>query len=391
MSNKLLFIHDDIPRQGISGNIVFLRHFEKLQSWNIQIFVPEQVVNSQTYLGCKTSWNINSLPNRKFYWPPFRESSSLSINTRLWLWQKSIEKFMLKQGKPQAILTVLWHYYSVVACNISKKFNIPLFVIIHDRWDLRTNLPHIAKQRNTYAQKVLEQATKVWPVTLELGEYFLGKNSSKLQVLLPIPGGYVQKKTLWKPEFANRLTLVYSGTVEKHHYQIFSTIATAMKGSEDCLIIVTNPNNEIGLVLALRFSNIKLLEYFPKNKDAVNFIVNNASAILVTYGFSIEENPFSEHSFPSKMIEFSYTGLPILSIAPVNSAFGKWLEKNQWHLIVTDNNTLVIKESLDLLKQKEAWNKMSSQTWSFSQKKFKVDNIHQIFESGLHGVLNVSK
>jgi glycosyltransferase involved in cell wall biosynthesis len=383
---RLLFIHDALPSQGISGQIVFLRHFERLKDWDIEIVVPDQVVSNST-TPFSSNWKIHTLPSRQTFWPPFREENPILLKSRIWLWQKYLEKNILAKNKPDAILTVLWHYYAVTAANLAKKWDIPLFVIIHDCWDLRSTSSSQTQIRKQYATKVLANAKKVWSVTRQLGEYFTGKNFSNLEVLPPIPAGYNGTKVGWKSSFTEAAVIIYAGTVEAYHYRAFAAIATAMKESNDTLIIITNPGNETVNQLTNTFNNIKFIPSFPENQQAIEFIINHASAVLVSYGFAIAENPFAEYSFPSKFVEFCHTGLPILAVAPPESAFCSWLEENDWSLLIQAEDIDAIKSMLQLLKQQKQWEEMTSQTSAVSQTYFNPERIHQIFESGLNSVI----
>lgn len=384
---RLLFIHDALPSQGISGQIVFLRHFERLKDWDIDLVVPDQVVNTST-TSLPSNWKIHQLPSRQPFWPPFREENPILLRSRIWLWQKYIEKNILAKNKPDAILTVLWHYYAVTAANLAKKWDIPLFVIIHDCWDLRTASSRQAKIRKKYAEAVVAKANKVWSVTRQLGEYFTGKSFSNLEVLPPIPSGYKGTKVGWKSSFNEAAIIIYAGTVEAYHYRSFGAIATAMKDSCDTLIIITNAGNETVNQLVNTFNNIKYIPSFPENQQAIEYIINHASAVLVSYGFSLTENLFAEYSFPSKFVEFSHTGLPILAVAPPESAFCTWLEENNWSLLIKLENIDAIKSMLQLLKQQQQWDNLAFQTSTVSEKYFSPERIHQVFELSLNSAIS---
>jgi hypothetical protein len=375
--NHILYVGGVIPKQSFSGSAILYRHLKRLDdsNWKISLVSSQQKVFNTSF---PESWRIISLPDRRLWWPPVREQIPGSLNLRLHLWKQECTKLFLKD-KPSAILTVLWDYYSLLAADLSKSWNIPLSVIVHDDWELfapANNRPLIRK----YKQKILAQSTRVWPVSARLGETIKLPNPSKTSVLLPIGSERDKNFVDWSDKFKHPV-VAYAGTLYPNFSITLKIIAKVLENVKGTLILITSSQEPEAVKILKECPNIKFQQPLATNDEAIDFLAKNASCILVGYPFEQNEEFPWLNSFPSKLIEFASLGMPMLILTPSNTALSDWAVKHEWLCYLNESNETKILEILLQISFKQTWEKMSQQTRFVSSNEFNPDLIHRQFES----------
>lgn len=367
-------MHDSLPQQGISGMIVFLRHFTLLKNWEIHILIPENAYREEIVKNYPPNFYVHTFPLRLFWWPTFREDIPIMVKIRVWVLSRLFQKY-IDQIKPDQLISVQYHYYSVAIAQNAKKTKIPLICFLHDRWDLTSNNPYIQGVRMSYAQQTLKNSSVILSVTQELIQHYLGKSPNKGQVFYPIPEGYISKKTLT----LSLKNLIYAGTVEEHHIVFFEKIMPHLKAINWKLTVICNDPEKLK-ILALNNPHLETLHSFETNKEALRYLDDNASALLVNYGLTNSANPFAFHSFPSKFVEYSHLGKPIITVAPKGSPFERFLTKNNWDLLISDDQKLIL-TLLNNLNQPTEWSKYAQQTEKIKNQYFNPEIIQDEFHS----------
>lgn len=344
---KLLFVHDRLPAEGISGMIVFLRHFLRLQNWEIHILIPENAFNIEVINEYPKNFFVHTFKLRERWWPPFREHNSFLVNVRLFLLEIAFKK-IVSRIKPDVSISVLYHYYSVVMANLCNRIKIPFILFLHDRWDDKTQKLKAQQSRLYFGEKTIKKSDFVFSVTDNLVKLYLQDLKANYEVLPPIPEGYMVSIPLKKTD-----TLIYAGSVDQHHLHLFDQILPVLAIHNYSFIVLTNELEKLS-DLIIRHQNLVVKKSLPTNREALSFIASNASAILVNYGISEAENPDSLHSFPSKFIEYMHLEVPIITLTPKNSPFYKFLKENKWPLILEEPIVENMSIQLSLIKDKLA-------------------------------------
>ncbi len=379
-NKKLLFVHDSLPAEGISGMIVFLRHFKRLDDWEIHLLVPENAYRADIVATYPKNFIVHTFKFRKKWWPPFRENNSFLVKVRLFLMKKELHQFV-ETIQPHVLISVLFHYYSVVMARISKETGIPLIMFIHDLWDIKHSDIRIQNLRKNYAQDTILKSTYLLPVTDELIKYYLDEPISNYQILLPIPDGFIPQK---KP--VQTKNIVYAGTIEQHHLNLFNDVLEVLEKKGYRLTVITNEPQKLWY-LQENNSNLVVKKSFETNTQALSYIADTASAILVNYGTNKNINPFAMHSFPSKFVEFSHLGLPIITLSPTGSPFYNFLEENNYPLIITGDLKEELNQVLLNLSNEELYNQYSKACLDLAKSQFNSTNIHAQFNTVLMDML----
>jgi hypothetical protein len=376
-TNTLLFVHDSLPAEGISGMIVFLRHFTKLKDWEIHILIPESAYQKEVVDSYPLHFKVHTFPIRLFWWPSFREDIPIMVKIRVWALNNLFKKY-IHQIKPHQLITVQYHYYSVAIAQLAKQIKLPLITFLHDRWDITSLNPYIQGVRTHYARQTLEKSSTILAVTEDLIKHYLVHVPSNAEVFYPIPSD-IPMNTV---NTLNQKHLIYAGTIENHHFNLFELILPILAEKNWRFTVISNRLEGFTSLLD-KFQCFKLVKAFETNYEALNYMQSHASAVLVNYGLTIADNPFASHSFPSKFVEYCHLGKPILTIAPQNTPFYKFLKSNNWLGFLDPFSTNSFKKLLENLDDKDFYSQNTQQTNKLSQSIFNTVKIQGNFENFL--------
>src|SRR5215831_449740 len=135
MHQHILLVSFIPPMPATGTPIILERHLLQLErrGWKVSIIVPELCLpTGNTFFD---SLQIIPLSTRRWWWPPFRPDLPGSVEMRLHLWRLECER-ALGRKRPSAILTVLWGFCPLLAMHLSRRWKVPLSVIIHDQEEL---------------------------------------------------------------------------------------------------------------------------------------------------------------------------------------------------------------------------------------------------------------
>ena len=375
----ILFISRQPPKQGTGSHIIFERHLKRLEdsNWEISIVAPEHSLKDREITD---SWNVISLPKRRWWWLPFRKNMPFSFLIRMWYWEREC-KHNLKGKKISAILADRWDEYSFFAAFLAQRWKIPFSLIIHDRpesWAKSdAERQKIAKQ----TEFIIDRAERIWTVSPELADAYGLKLNSKTSVLLPIPNGEFSNISL-KEKFGDREFIVaHAGSLHPFQFNNFKILADCLKKVNGVLLLIASENNPTFKKLKKECSNIKCQKPFETNIEAIQFLGRTANCLLVSYSFDLSQQLWAKTSFPSKLVEFAHLGIPILILAPPETAISNWASNNNWLGYVSSLEDKKINDVLNKLTNYKDWLIMAEQSKKIAVETFAPENIHNQFES----------
>ena len=366
--------------EGAGSAIIILRHLQRLAAngWKISM-VSDWGQSAEI---CKReNWPVFFLPHRKFWWPPFNPDNSLSLAIRLWLWTGECYNF-LGGNKPHAACTYLSAFsdlLSQVAIRFSHRYDVPLSVIIHDNPENFCHSPDEASKVRSYYNRVISDAHHNWFASPQLADIF-GQTESNISVLPPIPEGW-KGKSEWNPAFSERPLLVYAGKLWEVQISLLATVAeeTAAAGGRLLLMVKKTPAVE----MFCRKHPVDWKEPFDENHEALQYLSQCATALLVSYTENSDMMPWIRTSFPSKLVEYSHLGLPILIMAPEDSAVAIWARGKKYPYSITPDDIKGLRNFLESLKMKSKWEQMALLSRQYAKSAFNPETIQKEFESKL--------
>ncbi|MFA5008204.1 MAG: hypothetical protein WC546_03175 [Candidatus Omnitrophota bacterium] len=375
MLEKSIVYFGQTPSQGTGSPINILRHLLRLthEGWKVSVIAEW----GQDYSECeKYGWPVFLLPHRKTWWPPYYPNNILSRGIRMRLWANECRNF-LHSNNPSAILTYLSCYSELpaeVAANYSILAKIPMTAIIYDYAPAFKKIS--LRQKELLAKRyrwIMHKAHQNWFVSEQLAKMY-GFPASESLVLMPMPEGYSQKAA-WRQEFAQRPLIVYAGYSYNAQIPLLRDIGRRINEAGGRLLLVTGENPEI--IKLCKEEPIDFKPYFHTNKEALDFIYANAAAFLSAQCYNLEDMPWLKSSFPSKVVEFSHTGIPFLFVSPKESASYLWNEKQKLPYNLLPENLNRINDFVNALKSPSTWQDLAKPMCSLAASLFNPDTIQR--------------
>lgn len=375
-----------VPKPSFSGSAILYRHLSRLEKsgWKISVISSAQKLSGSSF---RDSWKVLALPDRRIWWPPVRDSISASLDIRLFLWTREVRWFFIKD-KPSIILTVLWDYHSLLAARLSEKWNIPLCVIVHDDWELFCAPDRRAVVRH-HKEYILGQSSQVLSVSHQMKDSLDLSRHQGSHVLLPIPDERKRNFSKWKDEF-RRPVISYAGTIYPGFALVLRQLAAALQSFGGKLIIIPSSDRDSDVRSLKEMPNIEFYSPFDTNSEAIEFLSDSSSCIMVGYPFSSKDDLAWRHSFPSKLLEFSCTGLPLFIVTPSNTALSDWVFLRNWLCFLDEIDDAKFRKILTDLTDKKTWESMAEQTREVAVHEFDPHLIHAQLEEILDSTLSMS-
>jgi hypothetical protein len=231
------------------------------------------------------------------------------------------------------------------------------------------------------AMNILDHSGRVWVASRELGDYYRLNDPGKASVLYPIPEGNGSGFSEWREKFRSEPVIGFAGSFHSHQLVQFRNIAQVLSKINGRILIVSKKNDIIKDSLK-DLSNIDYHEPFMENKGIINFLKSNASCILIPD--SIDPRAAgSGLSFPSRLVEFSHLGLPMIIISPPGTALAKWANRHNWLGYCESIEGSALLERINMLIDKENWEKMAKQSQDAVMGEFNPERIQEQFEREL--------
>jgi glycosyltransferase involved in cell wall biosynthesis len=339
---KLLYIGDVSVSNTVAGEILLYRLLQTYPPERLQI-VEGNTVTVMSILETRLSNVVyQTLPVGNFRLLHSRFVRIYSAFVHLTAHRHRLQlKKLVEDFKPEAILTVLHGFSWLTAAVVAKKCKLPLHLITHDDWPHVNLMPKIFQSHlDKDFGKVYRQAVKRYCVSPYMEEIYRQRYGVEGTVLYPSRGFYA-------PEFkappqrikeaSGKMTVAYAGSLHLRGY-ITSLIKLAdfLEPFGGQLIIHSNINKEDAQKLGLHKPNVSVKSLIPSER-MVEKLREEADVLYVPMTFEERFRAHMQTSFPSKLAEYTATGLPILIWGPSYCSAVRWAKENLGIAEIVDN------------------------------------------------------
>lgn len=373
MPKNILFISESFPNMNSFGSeVIFYRHLKYFEDdgYKIILITSQRAVADRINLRPHPTWEIYKLFSDD-YIPLWFVKRFRIIAHYIYLFE-----FVLRNiGKPMHIFSNLW---GVRLCTFSsflaKHYKCKVTYFVHDdnrQFTDTKNLSYIEKI-NKYC---VDASSKLLCVTYELGNSIVlaPKSKYKIFTLLPIPEGTVFNNIEWERNFKKKI--VFAGSIYKDYFNIFLQLNQILEPlNGELLLISNNIKRYAKIIKTLNLSHTKIQEAKQENQEALLNLHQSKSILLIGYSENVEHLKFS---FPSKLLEYSYLGLPCLLIAPRDTAFYKWIISNTNFEIFDPSEKNAIEFQIKYLFTAEGWYSSINELIRIRELFFNPKNIHK--------------
>ena len=375
---NLYFISESIPHPGYGSFVIFYRHLIRLEKegYNINLIIPDyKRSDADEFLTeVKDRWNIIKVPFKKWWFLfPYRYNNKLLRDARFWFVNLYLKKHF-RNHHPDFIITYFYNqFFNGLAAFIKTRYKSHLGIFLHDDKYLLNNqqVPGLLE----YDQYLSEKADVIWTVSEDL--IIPHTDKKKYRLLYPIPAGAELGISNWTDNYQTPV-IGFSGNIFHEYEEVFRSLAVALANFNGRLILVINNPSYYKWLPALiaEYSNIQLTHAFADVNDTFNYLKENCTALFCGYPNNIELMPWLRTCFPSKFIEFSHLGLPIILTSPTNTALSKWTAEHNWQLFSSDYHDADFDELLKKITNENDWTTNARQSVKISDTIFNPENIH---------------
>lgn len=373
----IIYVSTTLPTQGYGSSVIVYRHLRRLKSWKVSIVAFPQ--EKKAIFDLPEEWKIITIDEKKWWWPPLKYGLSASIHLRIKLLAREC-KPLFKNSKPDIILN---HFgkNSILAYYLSKKEELPLCLILHDRYEVWAKKEIDKHMSRKVAIDILNHASLVWTVSKELANFYKIKSPEKISILPPIPEGKRDGFVEWRDDFVKIPVVAFAGSFHSHQLGYFRNIANILNNYRGKILIVSKKNDKIREALK-DLMNIEYHEPFRKNEEVLFFLGKTASCVLIPD--SIDPRAAGNAlSFPSRLVEFSHLGLPMIIISQKGTALSNWAKRHGWIGYLESQDVQSFAEKIKMIMDKESWQKMAEQSRNVALGEFDPDRLQEQFEADL--------
>ena len=267
---------------------------------------------------------------------------SRAIATRI---ERAIEGFA-----PEAVLTVAHGYLWRAAARFAERRRLPLHLIVHDDWP-RLVADSARQHVEREFARVYRQAASRLCVSPFMAEEYERRYGVKGTVLLPsrahdaaafdAPSTAATRRS---PVFA------FAGTINSPGYaRLLRTLADGLREHQGRLLIYGPLTREQADASGLTADNIALDGLLP-SAELMQRLRRDADVVFVPMSFEPADRWNMRMSFPSKLTDYTATGLPLLICGPAECSAVRWAEANPGVAdVVTSDEAAALQPAIDRL------------------------------------------
>lgn len=325
----LVFVGRRLPaRNAHASEIVFYRHLLRIQKcgFTVGCAVPGALVGSSNL---DVPFDILQRTSRKWWWPPSAVLRHLPASVSDWIWRHEILD-QVRKLSPDLIVSHVADRSFFQAHILAESLNVPFAAFAHDA-------PiHFCDEDIPQLKRTLSRTAKVWCVSRPLEKLMNQLGATKTSVLLPIPSKSTPKAQSRRIQEVRRLAIVGSVYEPCDSLKVIDQ-ACERHGLQYSIIAPKPPSN---------LAELKRGEYvgfFPTPEESLEYVSQNCSGFIIPYPMPCHGNSnvdFLEYSFPSRFLEISQLGLPILITSSPSFAISDWCQEKAPSLLATNSQEI---------------------------------------------------
>ncbi len=373
---RLLYIADVLPEATFGGAILMHRHLCRLgeEGWETDLIKSSAW---RTNFQLEIPGRILHFARRRIWWPPSLPGTGMIPRMIAWLRTRHLLNEM-RVRHYRAVLTVVDGPSAFLASWVAEQLDLPLNAFLHDSY-LRIGKESLRQKYFQIYLHVLNKAARVWSVSPEIALELGLHSGSKRSVLYPIPSKHKSRHHWSSISPEGPPVLLHSGTLGRANSSTLAIVCEALKEIGGRIAVTAEKENRHYHDLARRFDCVERHDPIFDENRLMKWIRSNFTGICVVFPFDEPLRSQWRASFPSRFCQFTQLAIPMIVIAPPDSAIGKWLRARDWIGYVDSVDRDRVDEALSKLGSDSVWKAMSLQAIEASQKELDPERIQRQF------------
>jgi len=236
--------------------------------------------------------------------------------------QKEVSAFA-----PEAILTIGVAASWMGAAALARKAKIPLYLIVHDEGHYNYFWITVLRDFGTRLfGKAYKQARTRFCISEPMAQLYQQRFGVDGTVMLPLRSRqslFFKEPKKKEVESEQSKKIIYAGSIYGKGFEELDKLAQALSRHDIKLIAYTPSNFNASQVEYLEVRNA-----LPSD-ELIQVLHKEANALLLWTAFAEEARENVRTLFPSKMVDYTATGVPIVVVAPEDSCISRYLKDNR--------------------------------------------------------------
>lgn len=259
---------------------------------------------------------------------------------------------LMRDFKPTAVLTVTHGYSWLTAAEYARSHNLPLHLVLHDDW--LTSVVAL-KMARTSAEKMFGRyytyATSRMCVSPGMAECYQKRYGAPGIVLYPTRAqdAPVARDPV-QPVSRSSFTVAFAGTINGEGFiRLLQMMAEALRELGGTLLVYGPTTLQQARQMGLEASNIQFRGLL-RSSELIARLREEADLLFVPMSFRPEDQINMELSFPSKLTDYTSTGLPLLINGPDYCSAVRWALENACAEVVIEEGIKPVLGALNRLR-----------------------------------------
>ncbi len=290
-----------------------------------------------------------------------------------WL-RAPVDKF-----QPEAVLTIGVAAAWMGAAALARVRNLPLHLIVHDEghYDFFWIQP-LRKLGTALFGRVYRQANTRFCISEPMAEDYKSRFGAEGEVLFPMRGKNALTFQAPRTNSQNpnkEKKVFYAGSIYGQGFVELEALAASLHARKIKLIVYT-PSQPSGI--RLRYLDVR--RPLPSD-ELVKSLHKEADVLLLWTAFVKDARQAVRTLFPSKMVDYTATALPIVAVAPGDACISGYLRKypDAGHLICNSAPEKVAGEIQRLLAQPEKLQQLGKGSAKAAERDFSFQKNFTVF------------
>jgi glycosyltransferase involved in cell wall biosynthesis len=328
---RLLYLSDVPVEASFHGSMLLYRLLEEYPPEKLLIVEPTAARSSES----RRLQNVKYLP---FWvgWPRLllsrfaRIYGSFVVRCAPKLHRKISR--LTRGFRPEAVLSVVHGYSWLTAAAFAEQNQLPLHLILHDDWLVSlVGSPLVRPWAEKMFGHFYRAAASRLCVSPTMEENYRKRYGAAGTILYPSRAKGCNAVSASVPRARDTrtgLVFAYAGTVNYKAYgDLLRTLAGTLDKSRGRLVIFGPVTESKATAFGLRRPNITLGGLLP-SAELIERLKKEADVMFLPMSFTARDRQNMELSFPSKLTDYTLTGLPLLIVGPNYCSAVRWANEN---------------------------------------------------------------
>ena len=283
----------------------------------------------------------------------------------------------------EAVFTVAHGFGWLAAAEIAHNRSVPLHLIIHDDWPRVADVP--TRFRNWLDQQfstVYRQARSRLCVSPAMSRVYEERYGSPANVIYPsraVDAIEVEEPPARLGSNNHQFTIAFAGTINSEGYiHALKTLQDALKPINGRLLIFGPLSGEVAQQIGLVEANTKICGLLS-SEELLARLREEADALFVPMSFAESDRNNMTLAFPSKLADYTTTGVPLLIYGPAYCSAVTWAVDNPGVAEVVESESLLRDAVISLAKHPEHRLALGTRALEVGREYFSHARVQQAF------------